>query len=286
MRRSLAVAALGLAVLTGCGSQTGGGPQISATSAPTSQAPAAAAELKSAAEVSGVMAKKLEELKSFRATMSGTNAGQPTSATMALELVSPGTFNIETTTEVQPGKKMRILILQEAIFIETPAGEPEPEPGKPWVKLPGDNPMSKLFAQIGKMADPSQSARMAGMGELTAAAPDGDNTRYTIKIDMSKAMATPEMEKILEEMVSGIAGGTSGADPKAALEAMKKSLAGVVMTYDVWIDGQGLPTKVATKMPAAGAEQNIEMTFSDWGKVPPITAPPADKVSSVNPFQQ
>ncbi|GAA4103932.1 hypothetical protein GCM10022248_91950 [Nonomuraea soli] len=246
----------------------------------------AAAELKSAAEVSGVMARKLEELKSFRATMSGTNAGQPTSASMALELVSPGTFNIETTTEVQPGKKMRILILQEAIYIETPAGEPEPEPGKPWVKLPADNPMSKLFSQIGKMADPSQSARMAGVGELTAAAPDGDDTRYTIKIDMSKAMATPEMEKILEEMVGGVAGGTSGADPKAALEAMKKSLAGVVMTYDVWIDGQGLPTKVATRMPMAGAEQNIEMTFSDWGKVPPITAPPADRISSVNPFQQ
>lgn len=193
--------------------------------------------------------------------MDGTNAMLPS---MECE-VDVAAASTSCTSE-----QMEVILTPEATFTKMPglAGTI----GKPWTKVSnsGGGPLSgnpagsfHMATDFEKMLPPGASITNSSPEQL-----DGEETtRYEVVIDLNKAVAeASEAQRQLYQ---------------TALDA------GVTeTTTTVWIDADGLPTKVESVTPAMKAmgqeipESTMRIDYKDWGKPVNIELPPADQVQA------
>ncbi|SDD21915.1 LolA-like protein [Actinokineospora iranica] len=216
--------------------------------------------------LSDAVGKKSESAKSAHMKFTGDMGGQ--------SLTGEGDFSFGAETAMQmtmtmPGGEMTMLFVDNVIYFKSPR---ELEPGKPWVKmdLNGDNPMAKTVGgslDSIKQVDPSKMLeQLADAGEITSTKEetiDGkETTHYSITVDVAKL-------------------GNQGLGmDKAAIAELEKS--GVkTLPVEAWVDGDDLPVRFVTEVPAAGQKVKIQADYSDWGKTVDITAPPASQVAEL-----
>jgi hypothetical protein len=51
--------------------------------------------------------------------------------------------------------------------------------------------------------------------------------------------------------------------------------------YDVWLNSDNLPVRIAFSENVAGAKTSITMTYRQWGAPVSIQAPPADQIGAL-----
>ncbi|RJL22768.1 hypothetical protein [Bailinhaonella thermotolerans] len=299
-------AALALAALTACGSQSptatdGGAKPPAAASEAASSAPAAPPKA-TIAEVSSLMQKQMETHKSAKIELTMDAAGQSTKSIMAFSLAS-GTPEIDMKMNDPQQGEIRMVILKDALYMQT--GK-DAAPGKPWVKVSFDSkdPASAMFKAIGGAM--SSSVKMAQNSELNAAGElvsstqekvgSTDTTHHTIKIKMDEAFEKIDIKKYIKDTLGSVKSAlppgeaakleneTAGITDQQIAE-VKKMFKGVVATYELWVDGQGLPVKSSMDMPIQGKSTKMDMVYSEWGKVT-VQAPPADKTVDMKDVKQ
>lgn len=152
--------------------------------------------------------------------------------------------------------------------------------GKRWMKIDFNNlagvPMLSNFAymkDIGKNNDPS--------------------------IKLKGLLASPNLKKVGEEQRNGVQtlhfAGTLAVDEVAKasagygltqqdLDSMESTMkqAGITSTsYDVWVDGSGLPVEIKFSENANLGTISGDISYSDWGTSVSVTAPPADQTVDI-----
>ncbi len=261
-----AVAAAAFA-LSACNGASTGSP---AATGPATTAPDASSAGKQAFDslksLSDAVAEKSSGAKSAHVTFTGDAGGQ--------SIKGEGDFSFGADTAMRmtvdsPEGAMTVLFVGETIYIKTPQ---ELQPGKAWLKidLSSDNPLTKSLGgslDSIKETDPSKAlAQLAGAGEITATEKEtldgAETTHYSITVDVAK-----------------LDGGAMGMDPTAVAELEK---AGVKeLPVEIWVDGDNLPVRFVTEVPAGGAKAKVQADYSDWGKAVDITAPPAAEVAEL-----
>jgi hypothetical protein len=152
--------------------------------------------------------------------------------------------------------------------------------GKQWMKIDFNNlagvPMLSNFSfmkDIGKNNDPS--------------------------VKLKGLLASPNLKKVGEEQRNGVQtlhfAGTldMGAVAKASagsgltqqdldsIESTSKAAGITSTTYDVWVDGNGLPVEIKFSEKATLGAVSGDVTYSDWGTPVTVSAPPADQTVDV-----
>ncbi|MEU6038950.1 LppX_LprAFG lipoprotein [Actinomadura sp. NPDC047616] len=144
---------------------------------------------------------------------------------------------------------------------------------KPWLKIS----LSEIGRQSGinveqlleqsRQLDPVQNTKM-----LTASKDAREVGKETVEgVETTHYTGTYRLQDAVAKL------------PAEQREAYQKSLAQTgmdSMTFDLWVDKDQLPRKLAMKS-AQGAKEDmtISMTYRDYGKPVQIAAPPADQVT-------
>ncbi|KAB2347460.1 hypothetical protein [Actinomadura rudentiformis] len=297
---ALTIAGLVAVSLTACGGSdsAGSGSGTPGAKASTSTAPKTLA----LAEVAGLVHNQLKNKKSVRMNVDSGDGSQGTVA-VSTENGTPA-LEIKMTSE---GKALRLIKTKNAVFMEEKDPKEQLAPGKTFIRFAADskNPLAKLMvALVGAMssiADTEQHrALMASGGTLagpvTDKVVDTPAQRYTVSIDMAKALETIDLRKYLASNVALAQQVTKGLgvknDPSvdklaklsdadlAKLKAnMLKAVAGKPLTYEIWADAQNVPLKFSVEAPTKTRDKTT-VTLFDWG-IAPVTAPPAELVADM-----
>lgn len=152
--------------------------------------------------------------------------------------------------------------------------------GKPWMKIDFNNlsgvPILSNFSflkDMGKNNDPS--------------------------VKLKSLLASPELKKVGEEQRNGVQTLHFTGDVKAedlakvsagsgltqqdldSLSAAAKQ-AGITSTsYDVWVDGNGLPVEIKFSENTNQGAVSGDISYSDWGTQVNVAAPPADQTVDI-----
>jgi hypothetical protein len=144
---------------------------------------------------------------------------------------------------------------------------------KPWLKIS----LSEIGRQSGinveqlleqsRQLDPVQNTKM-----LTASKDAREVGKETVEgVETTHYTGTYRMQDAVAKL------------PAEQREAYQKSLAQTgmdSMTFDLWVDKDQLPRKLAMKSTQGGqGDMTITMTYRDYGKPVQISAPPADQVT-------
>ncbi|WP_067477682.1 hypothetical protein [Actinomadura hibisca] len=300
-------AACALAVsLSACGPEAeDAGGKAGKGSAPASPSPARTLTL---AEVSGAVAKQLAADKTVRVTGGGVSRGEKVQINMVIGTAAGRPeYDMTVDAPAKDGKtgRVQMLLLKDAFYLRIDGDEIEP--GKPWARVGADskNPLAKIFMVMGSTmknsVDPQQQQLTADAGgRLTGARPEKvggvDATRYTVAVDMTRAIQKVDLRKYLADtagqlaQVPGLDAATKAKADKAAnlsdadLEKLRanmlKAVRGSTATTDFWLDGSGRPLKQATEVVGGAQAQKMELTYSDWGKAA-LTVPPPGQVTEM-----
>ncbi|MFG2003535.1 hypothetical protein ACGFNU_30680 [Spirillospora sp. NPDC048911] len=299
MRRFSALTIAGLAALslTACGGSDSG----SATPGAKASASTASKAL-ALPEVAGLVHDQLKSKKSVRMNVDSGD-GSPASVAVSTENGTPE-LEIKMTQE---GKELRLIKTEKAVFMEEKDPKQQVAPGKTFTRFAADskNPIAKLMvALVGAMSSVAdteqQRALMAAGGTLAGPVPDKvvdtPAQRYTVSIDMAKALGTIDLRKYLASNVALAREVTKGLGAKndpsldklaklsdadlAKLKAnMLKAVEGKPLTYEVWADAQNVPLKFSVEAPTKTRDKTT-VTLSDWG-ISPVNAPPAEIVADM-----
>ncbi|MGQ0840095.1 hypothetical protein [Actinokineospora sp.] len=252
-------AALAAVTLTACTSADNSAPTGGGTN--TEAKAGGQAGFDSLKSLSDAVAQKSNSAKSAHMTFTGGVGGE------TLEGQGDFSFAGEDTamrmTMATPQGEITVLFVDNALYLKT--GQ-ELEPGKPWLKLDlgGTNPLGNSFDSV-KDTDPRKMlAQLTESGEIKSVKADQIDgkatTHYSIVVDVAK----------LKDKDLGM--------DKAAIAELQKS--GVkTIPIEVWVDGDSLPVRFITEVPAAGQNAKIQADYSDWGKAVEIKAPPAAEVA-------
>nr|WP_042195500.1 hypothetical protein [Kibdelosporangium sp. MJ126-NF4]CEL22049.1 lipoprotein [Kibdelosporangium sp. MJ126-NF4]CTQ92831.1 lipoprotein [Kibdelosporangium sp. MJ126-NF4] len=274
MRKTGIVAAGLVLALTvvGCGSKESGTPTGSSGSGNTS-APAEAEKkgFGSALDLANAINSKSDTKKTAKIAFEMGAAGQSFKGDGAIN--SDGDKSSFQLAMDMGSMKMEMVLVDKVLYMKMPPGAGGGSASKPWVKITpgGTDPMSK---QMGPMLDKiddsfdveKQVEQIKSAGTINKQSKetlDGEEvTHYDITVDTAKMAA-------------------NATDPTAKESAQALSKAGVKeFPMEWWINSDGLPVKITTKMTAAGQDVNMLATYKDWGKPVDIKAPPASQVAS------
>ncbi|MFD4372525.1 hypothetical protein [Streptomyces sp. NPDC058486] len=277
-RAGVALTAAGLvAGLAGCndggdktGAKAGGGlgdvTQV-LTAAYEKTSAAKAAKIKMTIEMSGMGA------ESGTTTLTGVQGWDPglMDVTMSGPMLGAG--------EAGMPDKIRMLMLDGAMYMDMGAEQAAQMDGKRWIKMDfgamaeasGDKALQKqLSGSMESMnQDPAQqialllkSPNLKHVGPEKVAGGDAEHYKGFLSIaDMLKA------NKAYDELISE-------KDRKALTEATKK--AGIKgYDTDVWINSDGYPVKMVVGMEAPEGSMKLTADYSDYGTKADVVAPPA-----------
>jgi hypothetical protein len=311
--RVLACSVLGLSLATtaACGSAADGKSNNAAS------ASASPAKVMSVAELSKAPYDQLLKHKNVRIIIKAQEPGGEMSGGTMIMAVNGTNLEFSITVETpaeggKPAETMQMVMLKDAFYMQM--GGEEVAPGKPWAKVSPDSnhPMAKIFSTMAKgmaaSVDPrAAQEHMAAGGVVEATRQEQLNgapvTHYTIKTDLAKAVNAMDLRKLLSAAGGESAALTAipGLDEKTKEQLLKtrqfsdadlaklkanmvKSVKGLVMTQEVWMDAQGMPVKMIMQSPdGKGKTIPVELAYSDWGKAP-ITVPPANQVAPMPDF--
>jgi hypothetical protein len=149
-------------------------------------------------------------------------------------------------------------------------GAPRAILDRPWVTA--ELPAGTSSAGTQNFGD--QLAALRGAGDVQETGHEVirgvETTRYHAEIDTQRALDRVD-----------------AADRDSVQKALE--LFGDSMPMDVWIDGDGLPRRVAMKIRTTAAGQSISVDeridFYDFGADVSVEAPPADEVMPMTDFQ-
>jgi hypothetical protein len=209
---------------------------------------------------------------SAKITLDATMQGQAIKATGAYQLKPSVAMDMTMTT---PEGDMRMVLIDNVLYIQLPEQARGQMGGKPWVKISadGDDPMSKMLgSMLTTVSDnvdvTKQIQQIKDAGTITKSAQenlDGQQVvHYWIDVDVQKLAALQKDDLT-----------------KTALESLAKQ-GTKTLKYELWVRGDGLPAKFSTQMPV-GSGQPVAVTvgFTDWGKPVTVQAPPADQVGEM-----
>jgi hypothetical protein len=297
---ALTIAGLVAVSLTACGGSdsANSGSGTPSAKAPTSTAPKTLA----LAEVAGLLHDQLSTKKSVKMNIVSSDGTQ---GSVAVSTVN-GTpdLDINVTSE---GETVRLVKTKDAVFMEEKDPKEQVAPGKTWTRFAADskNPLAKLMlVMVGAMSSiadtEQQKTLMVSGGTLAAPVPEQVGgvaaQRYTVRIDMAKALETIDLRKYLatnvalfQEMTKGLGvkkdptvdklANLSDADLAKLKANMLKAVAGRPLTYEIWTDAQNVPVKFSTEAPTKTRDKTT-VTLSDWGTTT-VTTPPADQVADM-----
>ncbi|GAA4621302.1 hypothetical protein GCM10023196_008670 [Actinoallomurus vinaceus] len=277
IRRTAVLAVTGSALalsLAACGGGGDGGKKAQG-SEHTSANAALAAE-----QAVNTVSQKASEIKTFQAEVSShtTMSGQQTSMTGRISYrLKPGlAMKMSIPSMSVNGRKtggFQEVLLGDNLYMKTAALSNQ-NAGKPWVKMS----LSKLGAQSGidikslmnqsQQADPSANVRMLtaskDVRKVGAETVDGTQTTHyqgTYSVQQALAKLGSDQREKMQQLVA-----------KTGLDKME---------FDLWVDDQQLPRKMAVKSPAGSQVQtNTTTTYSGFNKPVSIAAPPASQTRS------
>lgn len=229
-----------------------------------------------AAQVLQQASQKSGQTNSFAAdiSMQGTSDGEamrmhgimsyqasPLALRISFNSMKVGSMNI-------PGG-MEMLVVDKAVYLKVPFLT-QMTGGRPWIKL-------------------TQHDLKAGGSDFKELTQQGD--QFDLKLLTKLLTTSKDVKKVGSENIGGVQtthyAGTVGdqAGLAALTPAERKKVEGFLdssdesVSFDVWVDGQQLPRKLAMKsLPGAKDAMSMTMVFHDYSKPVTITAPPADQV--------
>ncbi|MDL4776322.1 MULTISPECIES: LppX_LprAFG lipoprotein [Thermomonosporaceae] len=234
----------------------------------------------SAAQVLGKTAEKTGQTDTFQADMSmkasaGGMGSIEMNGSMQYRTKPELAYSMNFDRMSMGGKSMsgmRQVFIGRTMYMKSPAlGQAGGTPGKPWLKISLDQAGEKSgmnldqLLQQSRQMDPVQSTKLLTaskdvrkVGEETV---DGvKTTHYTGTYQMTDAIAKLPAD---QQEVS-----------RKALTSMGMGS----MAFDLWVDGEQLPRKMAMKSQGQNP-MSMTMKYRDYGKPVQITAPPADQVT-------
>ncbi len=266
MRRLPAVVAAGfttVALLTGCG-------LADEPDAATSKAAAsAAAPVTTPGPVlyAAVVARMVKE-GTATFTFSGVGGGQTVSGSGEMRF-APGTYDADVKLTMPETGRVRAVLTPSVTYLALPAAKGLPR-NKPWLKV-APLPTSRFGKQLSPVVDqlrgafdPSQALGLlqaaSSVEEVGPATVEGvPTTRHHAEIGLRRA--TDMAEGPLEEQY------------RSMLEAGVETL-----SYDVWLDTEGLPRRFSTDIPTEVGLYSVTGTYSGWGRPVRIESPSAKEV--------
>ncbi|MEV0405254.1 DUF6612 family protein [Actinoallomurus sp. NPDC050550] len=277
IRRTAVLAVTGSTLalsLAACGGGGGGGSKAQG-SEPKSANAALAAE-----QAVNKVSQKASEIKTFQAAVTShtTMSGQQTEMTgqisyrlkpsLAMKMSIPSmSVNGRETGGFQE------VLLGDNLYMKM-AALSNRNGGKPWVKMS----LSKLGARSGldikslmnqsQQADPSANVRMLtaskDVRKVGSETVDGTPTTHyqgTYSVQQALAKLGSDQREKMQQLVA-----------KTGLDKLD---------FDLWVDDQQLPRKMAVKSPAGSQVQtNTTTTYSGFNKPVSIEAPPASQTGS------
>lgn len=166
-----------------------------------------------------------------------------------------------------------VRLVDDVYYLKAPSPEMT-QKGKTWIKAtpdgkdPAGQQLASSLEAMTRLSDPV--AAIDGAKDVDAKVTKAEDGETTYKIDLSKKQMGAALKKQAED-----AGDKQGAQ-MAAQSAQKTSVTLVV-------DDQDRPIKSET----SAGEQKLTVSYSDWGGDVSISAPPKDKVGTVEvPKQQ
>ncbi|WP_433329424.1 LppX_LprAFG lipoprotein [Spirillospora sp. CA-294931] len=232
----------------------------------------------SALQVLGKTAEKTGQTSSFAADMS-MNMTEPSTG----NVTASGSMQYRTKPDVAwkmsfdqmsvGGKNMggmQQILLNKAIYMKMPAMAGAGLPGgKTWLKMD----LSKLGEATGM-----------NMDQMLQQAQQMDPVQQTKMLTASKDAREVGKETVNGVQTTHFTGTYRASEALAQLPADQQKLARESlqkmgmdgMAFDLWVDDQQLPRKMAMK---SGTKMSMTMTYRDFGKPVEITAPPAGQVT-------
>lgn len=263
-RRTAAAVLAAATLLTGCGS----------TADPTPDAGAAAAVVGSAPVTTpgrvlyaAVLARMVRE-GSATFTFSSSGGGETVSGSGRMRFL-PGAYDADVELTMPATGRVRAVLMPSVCYLALPEAKGLP-PGKPWLKV-APLPTSRFGKQLSPVVDqlrgsfdPSQA-----LGLLQAA-------RRVAEVGKAQVEGVPTTR---HHAVIGLRRATSMAE--GPLEAQYQSMldAGVqTLSYDLWLDADGLPRRFTTDIPAGVGLYSVTGVYGGWGHPVVIEQPSAKQV--------
>ncbi|MFI0370362.1 hypothetical protein ACH35V_21020 [Actinomadura sp. 1N219] len=237
----------------------------------------------SAAQVLGKAAEKTGSVDSFKADLSmqmnGTNEGDVSATGQMQYRTKPDLAYSMRFDQMSVGGKsmggMEYVLVSRTMYMKIPMLSQlgGGSAAKPWLKISLDELGKKSgmnieeLLQQSQQMDPVQNTKM-----LTASKDVREVGKETVNgVETTHYTGTYRMEDALSKL------------PAESREALRKSYADSGMqnmTFDLWVDGEQLPRKLAMKsQQTADGVMNMTMTYRDYGKPVEIAAPPASQTT-------
>lgn len=171
------------------------------------------------------------------------------------------------------GQELDVRLVDDVLYLKAPSPEIT-QKGKSWVKVDpdGEDPASKqLGSSLEAMTELSNPlAAVEGAGDVDAEVTKVEDEKVTYEIKLTKEQMGKAAKKQAEE----------AGDEQAAAMAEQGAQE---TTVNLVLDEDERPVKAET----SAGEQKLTVTYSDWGEEVSISAPPKDKVGTVEmPEQQ
>ncbi|TDB84275.1 hypothetical protein E1264_25305 [Actinomadura sp. KC216] len=237
----------------------------------------------SAAQVLGKAAEKTGSVDSFKADLSmqmtGGSEGDVNATGQMQYRTKPDVAYSMSFDQMSVGSQsmggMEYVLVDRTMYMKIPMLSQlgGGSAAKPWLKISLDElgrksgmNIEQLLQQSQQM-DPVQNTKM-----LTASKDVREVGKETVNgVETTHYTGTYRLEDAIAKL------------PAESQEAIRKSYADMGMqnmTFDLWVDGEQLPRKLAMKsgQTTAGV-MNITMTYRDYGKAVQITAPPASETT-------
>ncbi|RFS86137.1 LppX_LprAFG lipoprotein [Actinomadura spongiicola] len=242
----------------------------------------------SAAQVLGKTAENTGRADSFKAELSlevtGSSEGN-VSATGGMQyrskpdLAYSMSFD-KMTVGAQSMGGMQYVLVDRTMYMKIPMlsqlGAGTGAANKPWLKISLDELGQRSGMNIDELLKQSQQMDPVQNTKMLTASKDArevgketiggvETTHYTGTYQMEDAIAklTPEQQQAVRKNYSELGMGT--------------------MSFDLWVDDEQLPRKLAMKSPqTAQGAMSISMTYRDYGKPVVVTAPPANEVTDLS----
>ncbi|KAA1422231.1 LppX_LprAFG lipoprotein [Mumia zhuanghuii] len=255
---STAVAAIGLALVAGCGSSADVVSDASGSSQETSSSSQGSGDgsdsttTLTAANFAEVVAGAQTDAQSTHMTMSMDIAGQSIDAEADLTTDADPAKTAMRMSMDMGGQAVEMLMVDGAIYTQAP-GMPE---GK-WMKIDLDEAAGAAggsFAQLRESIDPAQSIK---------------NLKDSLK-DLKDTGETATIDGVEAKRYDAVVDTSKLADLPAAAGAQLPD----EITYQYWVGPDNLPRKIVLE----GLGTPMEMTFSKWGEKVEVTAPSPDSV--------
>ncbi|WP_216209385.1 hypothetical protein [Amycolatopsis aidingensis] len=238
-----------------------------------------------------------QESRTAKFTLSMDAAGEKTEAEGAGRF-EPGNPALMMTGEME-GETIELRFIGDEMYLKGGGfGDMPDMQGKEWLKIGGDadDPMSRMlgpvFQKMGQQMDVSKSLeQIREAGTITNSERtelDGQAaTHYWVDLNVAKMMEI-QLREMKDQLPPGMEGELGDldqqldAEKKAELEKMGP------MPLEIWLNEQQLPLKMVMDVTAMAKAQgqpdqggSVVIRYTDWGSPVDISAPPADKVGTI-----